>query len=352
MNFNPSNTISIINREFLGKIFIGSNIQFRRILFWLGVIIGYYCWFQAMYNNLKYGSIYPYESLSIAFQAISTNFIAIAVVFLLNLAIVFRPSRPDRTKYKILIDLILSFISTILLNYLYLFIANLYRDAVVDWAGTLLNNVLIFLLVEGVYYFLSYRRTRMEAEEASHKAMQYRYDALKAQINPHFLFNSLSLLSSLLTVDPEKSKKFILGLASIYRYIMARENEETTPIGKELEFLTAYVSVLETRYNNKFSVTFVGEAPHDAFIIPYTLQLLIENVTKHNVISSKYPMTVIITMDRNEIIVSNPIRLRKSVPTGGIGLKYLTQLYEARGKKFRTENNGTSFAAYIPYLSE
>lgn len=253
-------------------------------------------------------------------------------------------------KTKVFLDFIVSFSLDVTLNLIYIGISGLYREVYLDWTGTFLNDVIIFLWIETIYYFKNYNKSRQDADDAHKRALQYKYDALKSQINPHFLFNSLNLLSSLVTIDTEKSKEFIQGLASMYRYIMAREGEETASVKKELDFLRSYVSVLEMRYNNKFSVKFEGEAREEALVIPYTMQLLIENVTKHNVISKNCPMTVTVSMKPGGIEVKNPIQLKPNATTGGIGLNYLKELYSSYGKSFRTENVNNHFVAYIPYI--
>lgn len=327
-------------------------VNYKAFVYWVLAMVFYYCWFQAFYNSLKYDAVFPYGTLSNAVVPVLNNFLAIAIVFLLNWLTVFKIVRNRNIKIKIILDFCLSFLFVISINLLYVTIHSLYRTVTIDWAGTILNNILIFLCVEGVYYFKNYNKSRQEADDAHKKALQYKYDALKAQINPHFLFNSLSLLSSLVTIDQEKSKEFIQGLASMYRYIMARDGEETASVKKEMDFLRSYVSVLEMRYNNKFSVIIEGDINDDALVIPYTMQLLIENVTKHNVISKNYPMTVTVKMKPDGIEVSNPIKLRPMPTSGGIGLNYLKELYATYDKNFRTEIKNEEFTAYIPYLTQ
>lgn len=115
--------------------------------------------------------------------------------------------------------------------------------------------------------------------------------------------------------------------------------------------MASYVCVLEIRYNNKFKVDIAGKPAEEKEIIPYTMQLLLENVTKHNIISSKSPMTVKVAVGDEEIRITNEIRHKPSETAGNIGLKYLTQLYAAQGKRFHVENDGRTFTAHVPYLT-
>lgn len=324
--------------------------RFKSYLGWTAAIIGYYIWFQSFYNAVRYGSVWPYDNITQTLTGIAYNFPPILLVFLCNLLIVFRIVRIQNLRMKILSDVVLSLVLSIGVNLLYLGVWSNFHTPVVDWAGSILNDIIILMVLEVVCYFTWLSRTRQEIEDARHQALQYRYDAIKSQINPHFLFNSLNLLYSLVSIDTAKSKEFIHELARMYRYIMAQQNRERITVEEELDFLGSYISVLAMRYNNKFSVTFEGEQQPDRYLIPFTMQLLIENVTKHNVISSRCPMTVGIRFEQAGIVISNPIHLRETESVSHIGLRYLTQLYASHGKRFYTEDDGNTFHAHIPYL--
>lgn len=322
----------------------------RSVILWTVAIVGYYVWFQAFYNAMRYGNVFPYTDLPDMMTGASYNFPPILAVFLLNLIIVFRLVRIRDLKVKICVDVALSIAAACLVNWLYLLITGAFRGAVVDWAGTILNDIIILLGVEMVYYFTSLSKARRETEEARLQAIQYKYDALKSQINPHFLFNSLNLLYSLVSIDTVRSKHFIRELSRMYRYIMAQQNREQVSVEEEFDFLASYVSVLEMRYNNKFKVTISGSPDNRRHLIPFTMQLLIENVTKHNAITSKSPMTVSIDISDSEITISNPIYPRETESVSNIGLRYLTQLYASHGKVFHVEKHNGHFTAHIPYL--
>lgn len=317
---------------------------------WSAAILGYYCWFQAMYNNMQYGTVYPYLTSEDAIMSISSNLMAVVIIFIMNLIIVFKGSRNKRVIIKVSIDLILSFSGLMVFNLIYLLLHGIFRNTTLDWTGTILNNIIILSMVEAVYYFQNYKTSQKIAEEADKKIIQYKYEALKAQINPHFLFNSLSLLSSLVSIDSHKAKRFIIELASIYRYILAHEGSELTSVREELEFLNTYLKVLDMRYKDKLTVKIIGSAPKGANIVPYTMQLLMENVTKHNVISTKYPMVVTVSMMNDKILVSNPVCPRPTKATSGIGLRYLKGIYSSHGGEFTVSNNGNTFTVSIPYI--
>lgn len=330
--------------------------MFNRILYvrslagWTVAIIGYYLWFQMFYNLMRFGSVFPYADIKDMTKGVLLNFIPIACTFILNILIVLRFVKIRNLKAKISVDLMLSVLGSLAVDWLYLGIIGQFRDAKIDWAGTILNDIIILLGVEMVYYFRHLSKSRQETEDARRQALQYQYDALVAQVNPHFLFNSLNLLHSLVSIDTDKSKIFIQELAIMYRYIMAKQNCDRVKVGEELVFLESYISVLRMRYNNKFEVNILEAPSPEKEIIPFTMQLLIENVTKHNVISSKCPMVVSITSDAEGITVSNPIHPRASDSPGKMGLRYLYKLYSANGKTFSVNNDGHTFIARVPYL--
>ncbi len=328
----------------------------KKIFFLLSITLLYCVPFQLFYNLLKYDTAIPYETWASFFQSTVYNFVPILVIALLNYFTIFYGFRKKNfTKnfaLKLVLDFLISFCILVIVNWLFLFFGKMIIPEIkVDFVGTVLNNVLIFFGIETIYYITSTKRFLQKIAFEKRKVLQYQYDALKAQINPHFLFNSLNILYALVSIDVEKSKEFILALSSMYRYIMEKQNKRTIKLKEEFEFLDAYVSVLEMRFHNQFSVEFTGrELVKNEKIIPYTLQLLIENVTKHNIISTLYPMIISISVEKEFVSVSNPIHKKESESSSGIGLHYISEQYKIYGADFLIEDNGSVFIAKIPYI--
>lgn len=331
-------------------------VKSKKIILLFAIAIGYCSIFLLFYNLLRYKTPIPYKNFNEGIITFGYNFIPILLIITLNAWVVFKlfQNAPitRNSSLKILFDSVASFLIYFFVNEAFLIIGGIFKpDIKVDWAGTLLNTVLIFMVVEIIYYLISSRKLLEKAEYARREAIQYQYDALKAQVNPHFLFNSLNILYSLVSIDTKKSKEFILSLSQMYRYIMSQQNRHIIPLSEEIEFLHSYVSVLEMRYHKQFHVEITGEEfAGEKEIIPYTLQLLIENVTKHNIISTRYPMTVSITIGENYVTVSNPIKLKENDTSSGIGLKYIAEQYKLHDKCFGVGNDGLTFTAKIPYL--
>lgn len=327
----------------------------RICVFFIAVAV--YCLlFLILYNMLIFGDFDIGDNLVENLRVFLRNALMVLLNAVANVFIVFinqpRGFSTKRITVKILVDFILSVALCCLLSYVYMVIRRHFSpDAIMNLWGTVLNNVLVLLMLEVLYYVISSRESLKREELVRREAIQYQYDALKAQVNPHFLFNSLNILYSLVSVDVRKSKEFILSLAQMYRYILSHQNMETISLAEELEFVRSYVEILEMRYHEQFSVEITCEPGMESRkIIPYTLQLLIENVTKHNVISTKHPMKVTINAGAEEVTITNPVMIRKSNISTGIGLKYIAGHYELYNKKFKYGRDGKYFTAKIPYL--
>lgn len=328
---------------------------------WLPVIVGtlVYClFFQALYNLLKYGAVMPggdirMFAISYAYNLLPILFIGLLCIFVVAvLPGYFRSWRP-KTLVKMLVDFALSAIIFFTVSELFLIIGGLFKPGIkVDWVGAGLNAILVYLIVEVAFYIHATKKSMYKAQEQQRKAMQYQYELLKAQVNPHFLFNSLNILYSLISIDPAKSREFTLRLSSLYRYVLLWQNRDTVPIEEEVEFLKSYISILEMRYVDQLTVKITGEGKgRGRMIVPHTLQILVENVPKHNVISTRQPMTVTVAFGDKGITVSNPLKPKETAsPSTEIGIKYIQELYNNFRAAVTVNRNDDVFSITVPYL--
>ncbi|GAB4020583.1 hypothetical protein GCM10028808_62290 [Spirosoma migulaei] len=206
-----------------------------------------------------------------------------------------------------------------------------------------IDNGLTVMAMLSAFYLAANRRgykrledIRVKAEQLKQEATQAQFMALKNQVNPHFLFNSLSILSSLIEPNPKLSIQFVGQLAKAFRYILEQRDTNYIKIQDELTFTNAYTFLLHIRFGEKLKiVTDVSTKVANRYsIAPLTLQLLIENVVKHNQMSSEAPLQVRIQTEGDYLLVTNPIRLRpqKEVSTG-VGLKNITDRYRLLTKR-------------------
>lgn len=319
---------------------------------WLAYVVGtiaYYALFQSFYNLVADKTLWPYPSPRIFVISLLHNFTPVVITVIGTWFIIFKGVKSRHTIWKLIADSLLCALLLGVINLCYRLIS---PASPIDWAGTAFNSIFVLLIIETLYYVKKFLSSLREAEQQRALALQYQYDALKAQVNPHFLFNSLNLLYSLVSIDQQKSKEFIMALSKTYRYILAQQGRQTIPLAQELKFLYDYVEVLKMRYHNQLEVEVAGQenVGDDVYIVPYTLQLLMENITKHNIISNRYPMRVNIDIGAKSLAISNPIVPRHSETNTGIGLSYISRLYRLHGSKFLIENDGRTFRAVVPYL--
>ncbi|WCM42865.1 histidine kinase [Flavobacterium sp. CBA20B-1] len=156
------------------------------------------------------------------------------------------------------------------------------------------------------------------------------FETLKNQLDPHFLFNSLNVLSSLIEENPLKAQEFTVALSKIYRYVLDQKDKNLISVEEELNFAKLYISLLKMRFENGISVNFlIDESVFDYKIVPLSLQLLLENAIKHNSISDKKPLLIKIYQEENYLVVQNSLQKKQTFEkSSGIGLSNIIYRYE------------------------
>jgi two-component system, LytTR family, sensor kinase len=193
-------------------------------------------------------------------------------------------------------------------------------------------NIIISLLIvgiyEGLYYMEQWKIMYGEAEKFKKINQTSRYQFLEEQIKPHFLFNSLNTLASLITVKPNKAVQFTEEMSSVYRYLLKRNGSELTSLREEVAFLRSYILMLETRFEGSLKAEInISEEHSDMLIPPFVLQLLVENSVKHNIISQQKPLHIQVVSEKGNVVsVTN--NLQKKSSTDFSEKKGLTNLIE------------------------
>ena len=202
------------------------------------------------------------------------------------------------------------------------------------------------------YTLLAKRKTEKEIEKR-HLA-QYRYMKLSQQVNPHFLFNSLNILDGLVTEgDSEAASVYIHKLAALYRYLLKNEDETLVRLRDEMEFVDKYIDLLKVRFQDGMEVTEdIDPSSLGRMVVPCSVQLLIENATKHNAALAGNPLKIRITTDSGKICVRNTLRPKLSPPNStGLGLKYISQQYkDLSGKEITITQTDAEFTVILPLL--
>lgn len=326
------------------------DMNVKQILLLLALCGGYTVLFMSFYYVIRYSTPSPYlDLLNAAFNFI-LNFIPITALCGLAYAEFIYLPAPKKLVIKLLRDALLMGLNLIFVNYAFFFVTGLMPE----WGGTVFNAIFIFLGVETYYYVLRYKETLQREAAANEELIMSRYRLLKSQVNPHFLFNSLNILNSLIGLDHEKAQKFVLHLGRLYRYIMEHDNDDTISLAKELDFMQTYLELLRIRYgdNIRISISGMDNADMNRRMVPFTLQLLLENITKHNIISSRYPMHVQISISTDSLTVRNSIRMKNSstLESSGVGSKYLSELYRRHGLSFTASAAEGWYTAQVEYI--
>ncbi len=208
-------------------------------------------------------------------------------------------------------------------------------------------------IYEGIYLFDKWKKSLTLTAQLEKENIQSRFEALKNQINPHFLFNSLSALASLIHNAPDKAIDFIYNFSNIYRYVLEVKDEIATEVGQELDFVSSFIFLQKIRFGDNLNLKMkLNAASHTKFILPLSLQILVENAIKHNEISDQYPLTITIRDDAENLIVENNLQQinqeEKSTKIGLQNLKERYMLISDLAPAFYVDKN--IFVAKIPFL--
>jgi len=217
-----------------------------------------------------------------------------------------------------------------------------------------LANVLATSLNEGASFFEKWRVMVDEAENLKKENLQSQLEGLKGQVNPHFLFNSLNSLSSLIADDPEKAEKFLDEMSKVYRYLLRNNEDGLATLDKEMQFIQSYFHMLKTRYGEGLDMEIrINDLFLNYLVPPLTLQMLVENAVKHNMILKDSPLHILImTTNSGKLIVSNNLQRKgRNVNSNKVGLSNIAKKYELmREEEIAVQDDGKEFSVAIPLI--
>lgn len=212
----------------------------------------------------------------------------------------------------------------------------------------------IFAVYEAVYFAGKYKRAVEERERLKTMHVQTELENLRNQINPHFLFNSLNTLMNLIPKDPDRAMSYLNKLSKFYRYSVNKKDDTAVSINREVKNAKIYADLLHERFGNSIEIEFKGHMPESAKILPMTLQLLIENAVKHNIVSKSKPLKIEIYPDMNGeyIFVKNNLQKKiQAVSSTGMGLRNIKDRFTyMTDKKVRVNESAESFEVAIPII--
>lgn len=220
---------------------------------------------------------------------------------------------------------------------------------------TFLITIIISLSFHVFYFFKAIQESKVKEQKIIAGTASAKFDALKNQLDPHFLFNSLNVLTSLIDENPDAAQKFTTSLSKVYRYVLEQKNKDLVSVQDELEFAKVYIGLLKMRFENsiRFEIPSSISNP-EAKIVPLSLQLLLENAVKHNRISEENPLVIRIYEEHGNLVVSNNLQHKKTIQkSSGIGLSNIKSRYELlTSRKMTVEKSEKAFTVCLPILTK
>jgi two-component system, LytTR family, sensor kinase len=198
------------------------------------------------------------------------------------------------------------------------------------WALYVIIPVGVNLGFFTVYFIDRWKDSLVKTERLEKEKSQVQFDNLKNQLNPHFLFNALTSLNSLIFENQQLASEFLQQLSKVYRYVLQNKNKNFVLLQTELDFIEHYVQLLETRFRGGLKINFkINDEARERAIVPVTLQILIENAIKHNVVDKDKKLTIDVMTVGDYLIVTNNLQVRKTVEgSNKQGLENLRSLYK------------------------
>ncbi len=220
------------------------------------------------------------------------------------------------------------------------------------------NSLIIAMVISGIFYALYYYKYRQESRVKEQKIIagtaEARFDALKNQLDPHFLFNSLNVLTSLIEEDPDQAQRFTTSLSKVYRYVLEQKNKELVPVDEEYAFARTYIRLLKMRFEDGIVFEIPEKSAHpEARIVPLSLQLLLENAVKHNRVTPDHPLHIRVEERDGFIVVSNDLQQKQVMAkSSGVGLQNIRSRYALLTERLvRVEKSDAAFSVAVPMLT-
>jgi sensor histidine kinase YesM len=232
------------------------------------------------------------------------------------------------------------------------FVAN---ESASDYIVASVFTFVVLLIVHFIYIYKGYQENKVKEQKIIAGTANAKFESLKNQIDPHFLFNSLNVLSSLIEENPENAQRFTTSLSKIYRYVLEQKDKELVSVEEELAFAKTYMNLLKMRFENslfyELPTTILNP---EAKVVPLSLQLLLENTVKHNVVSEQRPLHIIIFIEGDYLVIQNDYQKKEVLQDRkGVGLQNIINRYGIiTNRKVLIEQNEQTFTVKIPILTK
>lgn len=206
-----------------------------------------------------------------------------------------------------------------------------------------------------IYFYTKYQKNKIKEQKVIAGTASAKFDALKNQLDPHFLFNSLNVLTSLIEENPVNAQKFTTSLSKVYRYVLEQKSKELVTVDEELNFARTYMLLLKMRFEDSIIFEIPDKASNpESKVVPLSLQLLLENAVKHNMVTTSKPLHIKIYEDGDYLVVMNNLQPKQIVKkSSGVGLENIKQRYQLlSNRKVHINQREKDFAVAIPMLTK
>ena len=266
--------------------------------------------------------------------------------------------------------LITSFIGSLALSLTIIFLLHVFEEVIYNdnsfdyflanekpsnYLAGIIITFFVTLSVHAISFYKAYNENKVKEQKIIAGTANAKFESLKNQIDPHFLFNSLNVLSSLIEENPENAQRFTTSLSKIYRYVLEQKDKELVSVDEELAFAKTYMNLLKMRFENSlFYEILTTEINPEAKVVPLSLQLLLENTVKHNVASEQRPLHIRIYVEGDYLVVQNDYQKKEVLQERqGVGLQNIINRYGIITKrKVLIAQNEKTFTVKIPILTK
>jgi two-component system LytT family sensor kinase len=213
--------------------------------------------------------------------------------------------------------------------------------------------ILGLLVGNSIIFFKNWKAATIQQEELKRAHLALQYQSLRDQVRPHFLFNSLSSLVTLINTDTEKATQFVHKLSDVYRYLLEQRENELVPVADEVKFLEDYIYLQKIRFGESLQVRINLQLDHHRMMIPLSLQMMVENAIKHNEVSADHPLLIdISSTEKNQVVISNNLqRITVTEKSSGMGIDNLRKrMAFFTGEPLLTEEGSNEFKVIVPTI--
>ncbi len=267
-------------------------------------------------------------------------------------------------------NLVRSILGGILVTVICIFLLRLFKEMFIDgesWSdfvageetrfyySTFIISMVISIIFYGIYYYRFKQENRVKEQKIIAGTASAKFDALKNQLDPHFLFNSLNVLTSLIEENPEAATRFTTALSKVYRYVLEQKNKDLVTVSEELKFAQLYMSLIKMRFEDSIVFTFPETISNpEAKVVPLSLQLLLENAVKHNMVTPSKKLHISIEEKGGNLVITNNLQPKQVVKeSSGVGLKNIRQRYQIlTDRPVVIKENNKQFSIAIPMLTQ